>query len=214
MGIVRKLSGLAVATALVVLTAADARGVTIFSQDFEVALGASEVATGDFSINSTGIMVDQTRSMGHAAEYANNESSSYTIFNLDLGGFTSASLQFDFSIDIEVFFDSFSVLGPSGAVLPAFPGSDLDSGSNSGLRAGTALFDLSGFVGGTLSEISFRFESDLSVTELGVSIDNVVIEAVPEPSTVLLLAGALAALAALRPNRIKTPNHGDRRTSW
>ncbi|MEW5687010.1 MAG: PEPxxWA-CTERM sorting domain-containing protein [Pseudomonadota bacterium] len=201
------------ASALLAATAADA-ATTIFSQNFSGGLGANESVSGNFKVANG--------QMGHENHYSNNEYSYYQI-SLDLTGYTSALLEFDFSIDSEINYDGFNVLASTDTVFtsatellaPQNAGFYGTMGNNfarlgkyavSGKYAGKPTFDLSQFAGQTVN-LRFQFQSDQFAFKPGVRMDNLkitgnAIGAVPEPATWALMIGGFGmAGATLRRSR-------------
>ena len=202
------------ACALLAATAADA-ATTIFSQDFSGGLGANESVSGRFSVANG--------QMGHANNYFNNEYSYYQI-SLDLTNYTSATMQFDFSIDSEYLFDGFNVLASTAGVFDAKTDLLMSDDPNfyskvngnfkrlgdyaaHGKMAGKPTFDLSQFAGQTVN-LRFQFQSDQFAFKPGVRMDNLKITGnaigagVPEPATWALMIGGFGlAGASLRRSR-------------
>ncbi len=170
----------------------------ILAQDFESGLAPNETVSGAFAINNTnGPLNNGTFMMGHAGTYGNNEYSYYEL-TVDLTDFTNVQLQFDYTAQIESYFDGFNVQASIGPISPPsnliMPTSGLPYTSAMGLPqigtlaydgggaldSGTAVFDLSAFDGQVVN-IRFQFGSDGSVTYPGINIDNVVVRAAGSP---------------------------------
>lgn len=199
--------------------ATQATSLALYSEDFEGA--PSGAIFGAFSVNSSGISVNETNDLGHAASYGNNEFSAYDLPLLDLSLSLGAFVEFDFNISTEAGFDGFNVVanGTGGAgvwqLLPVISGiayapvsvlGSLGTGGfalgAAGVQAGTAVLDLSGFGGLSAVAIRIQFASDPSFTAAGVAIDN--LRVVPEPTGPVLLACGLVALAARKAPALET----------
>lgn len=197
-----------------VLAGTAAEAGTIFSQNFQGALGANESVGGRFTITDG--------QMGHVDYYRNNEYSYYQIA-LDLTDFEQISLQFDYDIVAEWRYDGFNLLASTDDVFdattdlltPTSPGFYNAMGNNlsrlgktaaTGEIAGLAVFDLSQFAGQKVN-LRFQFQSDFAAFKPGVRLDNIKVTgqpvgAVPEPATWALLIGGFGmAGAALRRSR-------------
>lgn len=209
-----KLFASLLASALLAATAADA-ATTIFSQNFNGALGANESVGGFFKIANG--------QMGHEDYYRNNEYSYYQL-TLDLTNFTDALMTFDFSIDSEGRFDGFNVLASTDEVFtaatelltPTDPSFYGPMGSNfvrlgkfaaSGKVSAKPTFDLSQFAGQTV-KLRFQFQADQFAFKPGVRMDNLKVTGnaigapVPEPATWALMIGGFGmAGATLRRSR-------------
>ncbi|MBW3600429.1 MAG: M36 family metallopeptidase, partial [Planctomycetes bacterium] len=164
--------------------------VDIFNQDFEQGLGAGESVAGAFTVNSTNAFLSNgTMMAGHPGNYGNNEYSYYQA-TVDLQDYQYVSLEFDYAVHIEDFWDGFNVLAAAGAISPPAgllppvagmqydPKSGLspnigsvgfDGGGN--LATGRAKFDLSPFAGEVVT-LRFQFGSDGSVVFPGIKLDN------------------------------------------
>jgi len=173
-----------------------------------------------------------TKMMGHSESYGpetQNESNlptySYYELEVDLTGLSDAALTFDFVGGIEKDFDGFNVYASVGAglkdlVIPTL-GSEFQYGpitqhNQSSPELGTtawsspagsvvtsvsAAFDLSVYDGAPLT-LRFQFGSDINWGGEGANFDNVLVTAVPEPSTLLLAAfGLLGVLGFARRRR-------------
>ncbi|MCK6386935.1 PEP-CTERM sorting domain-containing protein [Zoogloea sp.] len=219
-----KITLTAILSALLGLASLPSHAAPLFFQDFDSGLGANESSYGAFALGTAGNTINGSATMGHPGGYGNYEYSYYQIDNVALTG-TKILLSFDYSAYIEPYWDGFNVVvgtdplnPPEGVVSPtASSGMQYSVGYNlsslgpvhfdSSLNpTGKAEFDLSALSGSTVS-IRFQFQSDISISNSGFNMDNLLISnepvssAVPEPTSFALLGLGLAGLGLSRRKR-------------
>lgn len=207
------LSLAAMAAAALMSTTADAA--VIFKQTFDNGLGANESVSGRFAVGGG--------QLGHVQGARNNEYSYYQLA-LDLTGYSSAQMSFDYDMFTEYLYDGFNVLGSLDTVFTAatelltptdatFYGpvrsnfARLGNIGATGDKEGNVTFDLSQFAGQVVN-LRFQYQSDNFAFGDGILIDNLTVtgtkmaSAVPEPATwAMMILGFGLAGAALRRRR-------------
>ena len=192
----------------------------------ESVFGNFSINDAHTALNNGTMMMGHSESYGAEANEASNLPT-YSFYDLevDLTGLSDAALTFDFVGGIEKDFDGFNVFASVGAapkelVIPTL-GSEFQYGpitqhAQSSPELGTtawsspagsvvtsvsAAFDLSVYDGAPVT-LRFQYGTDTNWGGEGANFDNVLVTAVPEPSTLLLATlGLLGLLGFTRRRR-------------
>jgi hypothetical protein len=197
-----------------------ANAVVIYSQNFESGLNANETVVPTslgFGLTILSPLDNGTRGIGHPNGF---DSTPFTLIDvysltLDLSNSFGTMLGLDFSVNTSgihewgvlahVGSNWISLIPQSGYIpndnfdsISPFPVNAADRRAFSGTGSGRAIYDLGAFDG----QANFKLSIGLGVQnhplgsagERGYFIDNILVEAVPEPAGISLLACALGIL--------------------